>query len=528
MSDDRVFFGMEEERSWFQKLGCSKQKIGVCGVFGAILLASILSIVFFQYIYDGTTIITVNDNPNSTPPPPPPTADSPKNLIFMISDGFGPASVTFARNMNPDKTPLPFDDMLIGVVNTYSSQNLVTDSAAGATAYACGIKTYNEAIAVDDNFKACGTSMEAAQRQGMITGLVVTSRITHATPAAFSSHVSNRDEEEIIAHQQAYNQSIDLLFGGGLDEYTRRSDGENLLLHMEERGYQVIFDVQELENTPLSLPLIGLFAPSHMDYEIDRVNEDPITQPSLAQMVEKALELLSAKAKAENKGFFLMIEGSRIDMAAHDNDAYTHYLEIMQYMDAISEVKAFVDENPNTYVISVSDHSTGGLTLGRRSSDGTYPIYNWYPQYVPMQNISVEKMSSIINGNSDLIYETFQTYANLTITEFEYEMVIWAKNTSDSAILKSTIGDIISKRANIGWTTPGHTGEDVNLYSYGARPAELTGMVMDNTAVGMAYFNEFNFWDEMQQITEELSDITFDPPSFKKTSECSHSYAGHN
>ena len=125
----------------------------------------------------------------------------PRNVIMMISDGFGPASQTMARNYNQAfynvsyGTQLPLDTILVGSSRTRSSSSLITDSAAGATAFSCGLKSYNGAIGVDQHGKACGTVLEAAKRQGMLTGLVVTSRITHATPAAFSAHVLGRNDE---------------------------------------------------------------------------------------------------------------------------------------------------------------------------------------------------------------------------------------------------------------------------------------------------------------------------------------------
>ena len=113
-----------------------------------------------------------------------------------------------------------------------------------------------------------------------------------------------------------------------------------------------------------------------MAYEIDRLRENPVTQPSLPEMATKALDMLSKN----NNPFFIMIEGARIDMAAHSHDAYAHYLEIMQYQSTVALVKEFVDKNPNTYVVSVADHATGGITLGESFHNGTYPDpYMWYP-----------------------------------------------------------------------------------------------------------------------------------------------------
>lgn len=137
----------------------------------------------------------------------------PTNLIIMISDGCGPASYSFARQMTG--TALNIDQMLVGTVQTSSSDSLITDSAAGATAYSCALRTYNGAIAVDPSGKPCGTWLEAAKAKGMRTGLVATSRITHATPASFSAHVVDRDMEYYIAQQQITVTKPDLMFGGG-------------------------------------------------------------------------------------------------------------------------------------------------------------------------------------------------------------------------------------------------------------------------------------------------------------------------
>lgn len=124
------------------------------------------------------------------------------------------------------------------------------------------------------------------------------------------------------------------------------------------------------------MPVVGLFAEEHMAYEIDRIHENPVSQPSLSEMTIKTLDLL----KENDNPFFLLIEGARIDMAAHSHDAYAHYLEIMEYQSTISVVKDFVDKNPNTYVISVADHATGGISLGQSYYNGTYPDpYMWYP-----------------------------------------------------------------------------------------------------------------------------------------------------
>jgi len=403
--------------------------------------------------------------------------------------------------------------------------SLITDSAAGATAYACGLKTYNNAIAVDDNIKAQGTAMEAAKEQGMTTAIVTTSRITHATPASFSSHMSDREYEEEIADQQAKNQSVDLLFGGGLQKYTNREDGQNLFATMQDRGYQTIQTYDEFKEK-LNMPVIGLFAEQHMSYEIDRIHQDPIEEPSLTEMTIKALDLL----KENDNPFFMLIEGARIDMAAHAHDAYTHYLEIMQYQDTVNVVKQFVKENPNTYVVSVADHGTGGISLGQSFYNGTYPDpYMWYPANLLGQIKSTELMAQmIIENGMDTLNQTVLEYAGVELTSDEFELITYATSISENAerSLRTVLGSVLSGRAEIGWTTPGHVGVDVNLYSYGLRPSSFYG-VKENIDVGNELWDELGLSDTMKQITESLSDMTF-PPILPPETQPNKKYAGHH
>jgi alkaline phosphatase len=176
----------------------------------------------------------------------------------MISDGFGPASQTFARNFNQVANKLdygaqlPLDTILVGSSRTRSSSSLVTDSAAGATAFACVLKTFNAAIGMDKNKNPCGTILEAAKEKGMMTGLVATSRITHATPASFASHVVFRDMEDEIAIQEVGNytlgRKVDLMFGGGKcfflpnsDQNSCRQDNIDVLKLAETYGWSIGF-----------------------------------------------------------------------------------------------------------------------------------------------------------------------------------------------------------------------------------------------------------------------------------------------
>eukprot|EP01096_Ripella_sp_DP13-Kostka_P013454 TRINITY_DN5846_c0_g1_i1.p1 TRINITY_DN5846_c0_g1~~TRINITY_DN5846_c0_g1_i1.p1 ORF type:complete len:527 (+),score=238.39 TRINITY_DN5846_c0_g1_i1:69-1649(+) len=504
-----------------------------CAIVTLVLMASV-GVAILIDVYGG--------DENNTPSP-----DTPKtNIIFLLADGFGPSFETFARQWD-NSSSLPLDSWLVGHARTDSSSSLVTDSAAGATAYSCGAKSYNGAIGVlpaagagglgpdpaigrDDPPQICGTLLEAAGALGMNTAVVVTSRITHATPASFIAHMSYRDYEEQIAAQIAANTTVNLLFGGGQDQFEYRSDGQNITTQMTNRGYRFIQTAQEMSQiTSLENPVIGLFAKEHMDFEIDRVLENPITQPSLPDMVTKALSLLSG----DKKPFFLMIEGSRIDMGAHNNDAATVYGEIMTFQKVISIVQDFVDKNPNTFVVSVADHSTGGMTVGSGNRfNFDYPIYTWYPNVLKQQTASVEYMLDKINAGITYT-EALATYAN--ITDLNQDEINWLNKafaTVDNKAKLDSMGDVISNRAQIGFTTPGHTGEDINIYSYGKIPSSLRG-VMRNTDVGNIIANEFGLRDKMNEIAKQLSSwMTFplEPFGNKKRDghEHEHIYGYHD
>ena len=470
-----------------------------------------------------------------------------RNVILMISDGFGPASQTFARtyfqsqlNASAD-FELALDNLTSGIVRTQSSSSFVTDSAAAATAYACGQKTYNGAIGVTANGDPCPTVLEAAHHQNYLTGLIATSRFSHATPAAFSAHVKRRHQEDEIVNQQLFGindrmgRTIDLIFAGGacslgLDN-SCRNDNQSLVDDILKQGWKLVKARSEFDSVNSSsndvLPLLSLFSPDHMNYEIDR---DPNVQPSLAEMTLKALQIFDAKLTQNTSGFFLMIEGSRIDMAAHANDPVAHLHEVGAYNDVVSLVRHYVDTHPGTILISVADHETGGVSVGAQV--GSEPVYEWRPHVYSQVRKSTEravleltnsvqaveskdaKLRAIKKYLEDVFklravpwYEDL-TKSNLTgaLIDFPVDVDLPRPTSSDlpayfftrrdiqlllelvptetttkdddtahfNPLTESTaylplayaIGDLLSRAAEVGWTTTGHTGGDVLFYYY--------------------------------------------------------------
>ncbi|KJE97608.1 alkaline phosphatase [Capsaspora owczarzaki ATCC 30864] len=458
---------------------------------------------------------------------------APRNLVVMISDGYGPAQATMGRlyynlvvkgrnltDTNPS-LPLPLDTFAVGASRTRSSSSLVTDSAAGATAYACRKKAVNGYVGVDSLDKPCGTLMEAAIARGMRTGVVVTSRITHATPASFTSHVLDRDNEALIAVQQL-GTGVDLYMGGGRCYFTPqsasgscRTDDFDGLQNATARGYHVLLDragFDAVRPVASSLPILGLFAKSHMNYEIDR---NPSQQPSLAEMVTKAIAILEDATKDSDQGFMLLVEGSRIDMAGHDNDPATEVRDILAYQDAVQVVKQYAQKNPNTLVVSTSDHETGGMTLGVQTDYLEYPEYEWTPYPLQRQLNSTEVLAKAIrklyddggNVTDYLVSTVLPVYLGIpSWTESDIQAILdglqlYIGNGSDF-YLKKPLNILVSNAAGIGWTTPGHSGVDVNLYAMGSSSSKIVGN-LENTQVGQLIEEIFSF--DLDAITKKVA-----------------------
>lgn len=310
-----------------------------------------------------------------------------RNVIFMVSDGMGPTSLSLTRSFRQFRDDLPpadvlvLDQYLIGSSRTRSTSSLITDSAAGATAFACGFKSYNGAISVLPDHSPCGTVLEAAKEVGYMTGLVVTTRITDATPACFAAHVHTRGEEDRIAEQEVgdhpLGRVVDLMLGGGRCRFlpksmagSCRNDEKDVIAMAKSKGFTYVDDrrgFDELKGgNAVKLPLLGLFAERDIPYEVDRrFVQDKY--PSLDEMAQTALEALTRATRDSDKGFFLMIEGSRIDHAGHANDPVAQVHEVLAYDKAFSRVVKYLEESETAGVlISTSDHETGGLATARR------------------------------------------------------------------------------------------------------------------------------------------------------------------
>lgn len=285
-------------------------------------------------------------------------------VILCIGDGMGPNQIALARNkaVGVDKRLWMQTLPTTGLVRTFSADKEITDSAAAATAIACGIKTNNGTIGMDPDGKAFHSILELAARQGWRTGLVVTCTMSHATPAAFASHVSSRGSEGDIAAQMQ-QAKVDVLFGGGrkfwLPKGARgsgRSDTQDLLELARRDGYQVIETRQQMQQLGYG-PVIGLFGLGALT--------TAAPEPMLDEMAAKAISLLNTKSEsfAPDPTFFLMIEGSQIDWAGHANDTAGSIRQTLLFDMAVHEAIEFAKKDKRTLLIVTADHETGGLQL---------------------------------------------------------------------------------------------------------------------------------------------------------------------
>ncbi|MBS2213325.1 alkaline phosphatase [Carboxylicivirga mesophila] len=273
----------------------------------------------------------------------------PKNIILFIGDGMGVSQVfggiTANNGLNMELMPY------VGFSKTQSADNYVTDSAAGGTALSTGTRTYNGAIGVDVNGENLTTILEYSERNGKATGLVSTSAITHATPASFIAHQPKRSMYEEIA-ADFLNTDIDVFIGGGADFFTKRTDGRNLVLELNQKGYRVGYNVEEVDEFT-SGKLAVLTAVGHNAGYRDRGE-------MLTKSTAKAIEVLD---NADGKGFFLMVEGSQIDWGGHQNDASYVTGEVLDMDKALAEALKFAMEDRRTLVIVTADHETGGMSV---------------------------------------------------------------------------------------------------------------------------------------------------------------------
>ncbi|KAH8175135.1 alkaline phosphatase domain-containing protein [Sarocladium implicatum] len=457
-----------------------------------------------------------------------------KNVIMVIPDGWGPASQTLSRDLhwlvetgtnssNPEIGTLAADSMVCGLVRTHSANRLITDSAAGGTALATGHKTNNGWISVTPDGRPVGTVLEAAKLAGMRTGLVSTTAITHATPGSYSAHTPDRNNQALIAEQQLgkthpLGRVADVLLGGGRcgfmpqdEEGSCREDDTDLYEYATEQGWSIAknreeFDDFEMGKGKARLPLLGTFADGDMRLEIDR--REVKDEPSFLEMSQTAVNALHRATHCRDKGFFLMIESAKLDTSGHAGDVPAHAVGTWHYNKVMEWLAEWIDEHPDTVLISSADHETGGLTL----SNNYDPVRAFEAKHTA--NYLASRWAERPDNSNDrqfLQNEILADYALSDATDAEIEELLTTEDMEDA------LAGLLSDRVGAFWSTGGHSAIDVTLFGYAAGEqrrelkADLAGS-WDNTEVPR-YIEEV-LGLKLDEVTEMLGAAADEDPSW--------------
>ncbi len=402
-----------------------------------------------------------------------------KNVILLIGDGMGFSYTTGLRYFNHDlekgfMKPTIFDQYFVGTQSTYSLDHIsnITDSAAAGTALSTGYKTFNGVLGLNIDKQPVPTILEFAKFRGKSTGLVGTSQINHATLAAFAAHNESRNQYDQIADDYLDERiegkhKIDVMLGGGTFYFSRND--RNLIEEFVHQHFGYVTNLRELV-TNKNEQLLGLFAPIELPKMIDR---DP-TVPSLSQMTKAALQRL----KQNSKGFFLLVEGSQIDWAGHDNDIVGAMSEVKDFEAAFKEAIQFALNREDTIVIATADHSTGGMSIDRNDN------YKWNPSVIKSITATPFVIARRLHETKEMT--TLQQHMPFPL-DAEDLKAIEATLEMEVEDTRQTLINIINHYSSTGWTTKGHTGEDVPIYAYGQNSHLFSGR-MENSDIAKILF----------------------------------------
>ena len=406
-----------------------------------------------------------------------------KNVILMIPDGTSIGVYSAARwykIYNNMGDALHVDPYITGTVSTFSSNAPIGDSAPTTSCYMTGmparsgnVSIYpvhdpdNDLYPVDSTmaYQPLATILEASKiEKNKATGLVVTCEFPHATPADCAAHHYNRGNYNALAPQIAY-QNLDVMFGGG-----NRILTDDIKQHFQNKGTTLIQnDRNAMLNYNSENPVWALFNDRALPYDLDR---DPEITPSLSEMTEKAIEILS---KNEN-GFFLMVEGSQVDWAAHGNDPVGIITEYLAFDEAVGKAIEFAKQDGETAVVILSDHGNSGLTIGKAECKGydkltIEELFGEVSKY-KLTAAGIEK--KLIDVGPENMKAEFKKHTDIDLTDDQLKSLLSSRNykegnymeIANSPNLTHNIVNIMNSKMCFGFTTGGHTGEEVLLAAY--------------------------------------------------------------
>lgn len=417
-----------------------------------------------------------------------------KNVIVMIPDGTSTSVLSAARWLKTYRnqgTTLNVDPYMCGTVTTFSSNAPIGDSAPTTSCYMTGIAQQAGNVSIypvadpandlvklnpDSAYQPLATILEAMQtEQKKAAGLVVTCEFPHATPADCSSHTYDRGNYKVIAPQMAYN-NLEVMFGGG-----NAFVSETMKQHFKNNGTTLIQNNKQALLNFNGEKAWALFGNNELPYDIDR---DTTAVPSLAQMTGKALEVLG---KNKN-GFFLMVEGSKVDWAAHANDPIAMMSEYLAFDKAVGVALEYAKRMGNTTVIVLPDHGNSGFSIGRNNMKKSYTkmtLTDLYESASKYQRTAEGMEKILINTKPEEMKSTFKQYTGIDLTDDEVKLLLSSKNykaenymeVSHSQNMTHYITTFMNDRSTFGFTSGGHTGEEVFLAVYHPKSDQLRGNV---------------------------------------------------
>lgn len=442
--------------------------------------------------------------------------DSIRNVIVMIPDGTSASVLSLARwykGFQEGRTDasLHLDPYLCGMVKTFSSDAPIGDSAPTTSCYMSGMQSqagYNsmyppatdhDLVPVDATrtYQPLMTAFEAARiLRHKSVGIVISSHITDATPADCVAHYFDRGNSEVLTKQMAHN-NIDVLLGGG-NLYAKQYESM-----LKENGVNVVFDDLQAFRANQSSKMWALFCPKEMPYNLDR---DTSRFPSLAEMTETAIRSLTQN----EQGFVLMVEGSKVDWAAHDNDAKTVIDEFLEFDKAVKVALDFAQKDGHTVVVILPDHGTGAISMGNRNCNHGYSKLSISQIIEPLTHfsISAEKMGDLVeNAAESEVKSLFEQYFQIEITQSELDSLLLAKaniNEKNKGRHKLTrsVTKVLSQHTYIGFTTYGHTGEDVFLAVYHPFGDIPTGL-MTNAEINQYLCKQLQIENRLPALTDD-------------------------
>ena len=429
-----------------------------------------------------------------------------KNVILMVPDGVSTSVLSLVRWYNQQKSPqnvtatLATDPYLCGMVRQSCSDSPIPASPAAMTSFMTGYKVQGSNMSVypsknegqdlvnvnaDSTWQPLATVMEAAKILGhKSTGLVVTVTATHATPGATTAHTVSRSEHHDIIRHMASNR-VDVIFGGGVDYMD--DDVKSIL---EDNGITYIEKDVPAFRAVEKAPVWSLFAGEDMAFDLDR---DTLAEPSLCEMTEKALSLLSK----DKNGFFLMVEGSKVDYAAHSNDPMGIISEYDAFDKAVAVAMDFAKKDGNTTVIVVPDHGNSGMTVGNNDYKNYYKKgLDTAMAMLPQYKCTGEGLTGLIQAQGvDRICPIFKEFTGIDLTPAEEKAVRESmanieKDYMEVALsrnLKSVVTKILNAHVHFGYASGCHTSEDVFLAVYNPNGQVPMGWIDGTDLAGYMY-----------------------------------------